>query len=341
MELISQISLELLAPDYNDEVCWRNGKRYIRSFEYSARNPIQPNTPLPSMPWRDDCPDGVAFITGGTGGLGVASALSFAKAGCRRIVLCSRKGVLYDQPGLQEMIAEIEAMGTKVIMEKCDTSDESQIVAALDRTRRGVGPLKIIVHAAGVLNDQIIDFQTKETMEFSFGPKADGAWYLHRHTLHDDVESFVCFSSVSSLIGNPGQFNYSSANAYLDTLCRYRCHQGLPACAVMWPAVYGIGMAAGGILANMDFDPDLMVNPDHVQAVMRQVCCRKFPYEPLVGVCPMNVLYPSTPALSWALQPLYTRYGDKKAMEEAVKMAATQPDQPDHKFSAVPVPVKR
>lgn len=273
--------------------------------------------------WVDDCPDGVAFITGGTGGLGVCSALSFAKAGCKKIVLCSRKGVLADQPGLKEMIGEIEAMpGVIVLMEKCDTSSETDVIAALERTRKNVGPLKIIVHAAGVLNDQIIDFQTSATMEFSFLPKSDGAWFLHKHSLNDPIESFVCFSSVSSLLGNPGQFNYASANAYMDTLCRWRCHHGLPACALMWPAVFGIGMAAATILKGAEYNEVEQVNSDVVEAVMRQVCCQQFPLEPLVAVCPMAILYPSFPAQSLALEPLYTKYKDQQAFDAAMKSLA-------------------
>jgi hypothetical protein len=328
MELMAQLSLEMLAPDFNAEICWRSGKRYIRAFEYSARNPIRGTAPLPMISWVDDCPDGVALITGGTGGLGVCSALAFAKAGCKKIVLCSRKGVLADQPGLQEMVNECQAMpGVSVLMEKCDTSSEADVINALERTRKSVGPIKIIVHAAGVLNDQIIDVQTKETMEFSFLPKADGAWYLHKHTLDDPVEAFVCFSSVSSLLGNPGQFNYASANAYMDTLCRYRCHNGMPGCALMWPAVFGIGMAASSILKGQAYNEIEQVNSDVVQAVMRQVCCQQFPLEPLVAVCPMSVLYPLFPSQILALEPLYTKYKDQKAFDAAMKaMADSQQD---------------
>merc|ERR1711972_331314 len=47
MELMAQLSLELLAPDFNAEFVWRKGVRHIRSFEYSSRNPVQPDTSLP------------------------------------------------------------------------------------------------------------------------------------------------------------------------------------------------------------------------------------------------------------------------------------------------------
>ena len=48
----------------------------------------------------------------------------------------------------------------------------------------------------------------------AFAAKADGAWYLHKHTQGDDLAAFVMYSSLSALIGNPGQVNYASANAF-------------------------------------------------------------------------------------------------------------------------------
>ncbi len=77
-----------------------------------------------------------------------------------------------------------------------------------------------------------------------FAPKADGAWFLHKHTQEDELEAFVLFSSLSALVGAVGQCNYSAANAYLDELACWRSSNGLPSRCIQWPGVAGIGMAA-------------------------------------------------------------------------------------------------
>jgi hypothetical protein len=322
MEVMAQISLELNCPDHNYEIAWRKGKRWIRAFKLSARNPIRGPAIGPKFPWAADEPNGVVFITGGTGGLGVVSAEAFIEAGARRIVLGSRSGRVTAQgQGLEERIEKMQQIpGVQLILEKCDTSQEEQVVDALERCRK-LGPLKVIVHAAGVLADTILDFQSEDTMKKSFLPKADGAWYLHKYTLQDDLTAFCCFSSVSSLHGNPGQANYSASNAYMDTLCRMRNYNGLPGMALMWPAVAEVGMAAAGILAKVEFDEMTQVKPGVVKTVMRLCCCNQYPLEDLVAVLPLGTFWPNAPNMAIVTEPLFTWYRDPKAFNEAVKVA--------------------
>ena len=135
------------------------------------------------------------------------------------MVLASRSGkIKYDDQGLDERLDDIRKTGVHVVLERCDMGDEAQVVAMLDRIRKNLGELRVVVHAAGMLSDGRLDSQTEESMHRVFEPKAGGAWYLHKHTREDKLEGFMMFSSVVSLFGNMGQINYSAANAYLDCL---------------------------------------------------------------------------------------------------------------------------
>jgi NADPH:quinone reductase-like Zn-dependent oxidoreductase/acyl carrier protein len=181
------------------------------------------------------------LITGGCGGFGLEVAKWMASNGARHLVLAGRTGARTVHA--QEVVRGLQAQGVEVRVCSSDVSDETQLTGCLSSIG-DMPPLRGIVHAAGILDDAIMVNLDEARLLRVMAPKARGAWLLHTRTRHLSLDFFVLFSSVSSLVGTPGQGNYVAANAYLDALAHHRRAIGLPATSINWGALADVGMAA-------------------------------------------------------------------------------------------------
>ncbi|MFJ9900152.1 type I polyketide synthase [Streptomyces sp. NPDC091280] len=191
--------------------------------------------------------DGAVLVTGGTGGLGALVARHLVESGgVRHLVLASRRGL--EAPGAGELVAELEAAGGRVRVAACDVADRDQLTALLASLDV---PLSGVVHAAGVLDDGVVTSLTPEQLDRVMRPKVDAALLLDELTAGMELRSFVLFSSVAALIGNPGQGNYAAANAVLDALAARRRSQGRAAVSLAW-GLWAVETGMTGELGNTD-----------------------------------------------------------------------------------------
>ncbi len=224
---------ELLSADSENQIAYRQEQRQVARL-----------IPLPSMtPQTETVVQSNAsyLITGGLGAIGLQVAQWLSQQGATSLVLMGRQ-----EPSkvAQAAIDNFEQAGVKVFIPQGDVANKQDLELIINHIDSQLPSLRGVFHAAGVLDDGMLQSQTWQRFENVMAAKVLGSWHLHHLTQHRHLDFFVCFSSVASLLGSPGQGNYATANAFMDGLAHYRRSQGLPGLSINWGPWAKGGMAA-------------------------------------------------------------------------------------------------
>jgi NAD(P)-dependent dehydrogenase (short-subunit alcohol dehydrogenase family)/acyl carrier protein len=194
-------------------------------------------------------PEKTVLITGGTGGLGSLLARHLAREhGVRHLLLASRGG--RDAEGTEALLAELARRGAAGTVVACDLAERAQVETLL-ATVPSERPLGAVIHAAGTVQDGLLESLDRARLDAVLAPKLDAAWHLHELTAGLDLSHFVVFSSAAGVLGTPGQANYAAANAALDALAAQRQEAGLPATSLAW-GVWALETGISGGMRDAD-----------------------------------------------------------------------------------------
>lgn len=311
------IARQLLATPAGRPLALRAGKTWVREMHAlrlaadaapeaagadatttSATNPANPATLRT---------DGVMLVTGGLGGLGLATAAYLADKGKHKVVLLGRSALAPRGEwaalanGSDKQAAKYAALNTlssklgALDYMACDIGNASELDAVLTRVRAEHGPIRGVFHLAGVAGDGFLLRKSFERFDAVLKPKLEGSVNLYRATANDDLDAFVLFSSITAVTGGEGQGDYAAANAFMDGLAWQARQDGRKLLALNWPSWKQIGMAAD-FAVDERHTPFVALNPDDAFARLDRVRAHD-----LVQILPSSLNAPAIAAVRDAL----------------------------------------
>ncbi len=165
--------------------------------------------------------DQVMLVTGGSRGIGAATALLAARRGYAVAVNYASNSLAAD-----EVVRVIRAGGGRAIAVQADVGDEAQVLAMFEKVEAKLGRLRALINNAGVIDQQCrVDQMTVARLDRMFRINVIGSFVCAREavrrmsTRHGGAGGVIVnLSSAAALLGSPGQYvDYASSKGAIDS----------------------------------------------------------------------------------------------------------------------------
>ena len=160
-----------------------------------------------------------ALITGGSRGIGKAIAVAMAKAGANVAIIYSG-----NREKAQETTEELIEIGVRSHSYLCDVSDYKIVEETVKKVAADFGKIDILVNNAGITRDNLMMVMKPEEFDEVINTNLNGAFYVTRLVaagmMRNKSGAIINITSVSGMMGNPGQANYAAAKAGLIGLTK-------------------------------------------------------------------------------------------------------------------------
>ena len=133
---------------------------------------------------------------------------------------------------IRQTLARIQAAGARAVYRSVDIRNGSEVAAVLEAVRTEYGPVRGLIHGAGVLADARIEDKTDEQFDRVYDTKVNGLRHLLHAVSPEDLRVLVLFSSSTARFGRTGQVDYAMANEVLNKMAQQQARR-LPACRVV------------------------------------------------------------------------------------------------------------
>src|SRR6266478_1292109 len=181
----------------------------------ALRTPLLTTTlgPLNTLAMLSSLSNQIAVVTGAGRGIGRAIALRFAQAGAD-VVCVSRTA-----ENSEKVASEVRALGRKTWACAVDVADAAAVAAASEKILAEAGRVDILVNNAGITRDGLFMRMSEEDWDVVLDTNLKGAFSFtkafSRAFLKQRSGRIINITSISGLVGNPGQANYAASKAGL------------------------------------------------------------------------------------------------------------------------------
>ncbi len=153
-----------------------------------------------------------ALVTGASRGIGREIAKTLAANGA--FVIVNYNG---SKEAAEETVAEIEANGGKAVCVQCNVAEYELCGQMIDTLIKEYGHLDILVNNAGITRDGLLMRMSEEDFDAVVQTNLKGCFNTIRHAsrylIKQRAGKIINISSVSGILGNAGQANYSASKA--------------------------------------------------------------------------------------------------------------------------------
>jgi acyl transferase domain-containing protein/acyl carrier protein len=232
---------------------YRRGYRWTENYDPVYLNPAEKLPPV----FREN---GVFLITGGLGGLSLAIARHITKTIKANFVLIYRS-TMPERGAWENWLAEhgendstsekirgvleLEKSGNRVMLAEADVTDLQNMARVKREAEEILGKINGVIHSAGTAGGGILSLKTEEMAAEVLDPKVKGTLVLDNLFGKEDLDFFILFSTITSVLGEAGRGDYCAANCFMDAFVNYRnCRRPQFMTSLNWGAWGEIGMAA-------------------------------------------------------------------------------------------------
>jgi acyl transferase domain-containing protein/short-subunit dehydrogenase len=184
-------------------------------------------------------PEACYWISGGTGGMGIAAAEALIARGARHLTLISRRGEAGCVDFARKRLETWRARGMDIDVLAIDITHAAAVAASLERQGR---PVRGLIHAAGVEDYGLLAALTPERLDAVLRPKVEGLEVLVAALASQPLDFVLALSSVAAIWGGIGSLHYAAANAWIDAWAHAGKASGKPYVSLRLGPVSGTGM---------------------------------------------------------------------------------------------------
>lgn len=153
-----------------------------------------------------------AIVTGGSRGIGAATAKKLASLGANIAVIYAG-----NEAAANAVCEECRAHGVKAEAFQCDVADFAQTKETVALIKEAFGTVDILINCAGITRDKLLAMMREDDFDAVIATNLKGTWNMIRQCcgifIRNKGGSIVNVSSVVGLTGNVGQSNYSASKA--------------------------------------------------------------------------------------------------------------------------------